>query len=64
MLNIFVVHALFCFFLGLSIFGNQSRDGDRYNNFSRHRDRERTHYNPNQQPERPSGVPMGALGKI
>lgn len=40
-------------------YGNQSRDGDRYNNFSRHRDRERTHYNPNQQ----SGVPMGALGK-
>ncbi|KAH8240476.1 hypothetical protein KR038_007919, partial [Drosophila bunnanda] len=30
-------------------YGNQSRDGDRYNNFSRHRDRERTHYNPNLQ---------------
>lgn len=45
-------------------FGNQSRDGDRYNNFSRHRDRERTHYNPNQQqPERPSGVSMGLIGK-
>lgn len=45
-------------------FGNQSRDGDRYNNFSRHRDRERTHYNPNQQqPERPSGVSMGVIGK-
>lgn len=43
-------------------YGNQSRDGDRYNNFSRHRDRERTHYNPNQQPERPSGVAMGAIG--
>ncbi|XP_034489507.1 eukaryotic translation initiation factor 4H isoform X3 [Drosophila innubila] len=42
-------------------YGNQSRDGDRYNNFSRHRDRERTHYNPNQQPERPSGVAMGAV---
>ncbi|KAL7745491.1 hypothetical protein ACLKA6_015489 [Drosophila palustris] len=42
-------------------YGNQSRDGDRYNNFSRHRDRERTHYNPNQQPERPSGVAMGAI---
>ncbi|XP_046867397.1 eukaryotic translation initiation factor 4H isoform X1 [Drosophila willistoni] len=36
-------------------YGNQSRDGDRYNNFSRHRDRERTHYNPNQQSDRPSG---------
>ncbi|XP_023166947.1 eukaryotic translation initiation factor 4H isoform X1 [Drosophila hydei] len=43
-------------------YGNQSRDGDRYNNFSRHRDRERTHYNPNQQQERPSGVAMGAIG--
>ncbi|KAI8035062.1 hypothetical protein M5D96_012155 [Drosophila gunungcola] len=42
-------------------YGNQSRDGDRYNNFSRHRDRERTHYNPNQQSERPSGG-MGGLG--
>ncbi|XP_023166949.1 eukaryotic translation initiation factor 4H isoform X3 [Drosophila hydei] len=42
-------------------YGNQSRDGDRYNNFSRHRDRERTHYNPNQQQERPSGVAMGAI---
>ncbi|XP_034103717.1 eukaryotic translation initiation factor 4H isoform X2 [Drosophila sulfurigaster albostrigata] len=43
-------------------YGNQSRDGDRYNNFSRHRDRERTHYNPNQQPDRPSGGPsMGAI---
>ncbi|XP_017871265.1 eukaryotic translation initiation factor 4H isoform X2 [Drosophila mojavensis] len=37
-------------------YGNQSRDGDRYNNFSRHRDRERTHYNPNQQQERPTGI--------
>nr|XP_016999703.1 eukaryotic translation initiation factor 4H isoform X1 [Drosophila takahashii] len=45
-------------------YGNQSRDGDRYNNFSRHRDRERTHYNPNQQQsERPSGGGgMGGLG--
>ncbi|XP_064538358.1 eukaryotic translation initiation factor 4H isoform X2 [Drosophila montana] len=42
-------------------YGNQSRDGDRYNNFSRHRDRERTHYNPNQQQERPSGVALGAI---
>ncbi|EDV46863.1 eukaryotic translation initiation factor 4H isoform X1 [Drosophila erecta] len=42
-------------------YGNQSRDGDRYNNFSRHRDRERTHYNPNQQSERPSGG-MSGLG--
>ncbi|XP_017871264.1 eukaryotic translation initiation factor 4H isoform X1 [Drosophila mojavensis] len=41
-------------------YGNQSRDGDRYNNFSRHRDRERTHYNPNQQQERPTGI--GAIG--
>jgi len=42
-------------------YGNQSRDGDRYNNISRHRDRERTHYNPNQQSERPSAG-MGGLG--
>ncbi|XP_017030005.2 eukaryotic translation initiation factor 4H isoform X2 [Drosophila kikkawai] len=43
-------------------YGNQSRDGDRYNNFSRHRDRERTHYNPNQQSERPSGGLGGGSG--
>ncbi|XP_001966145.3 eukaryotic translation initiation factor 4H isoform X1 [Drosophila ananassae] len=46
-------------------YGNQSRDGDRYNNFSRHRDRERTHYNPNQQSERPSGgIGGGGAGGI
>eukprot|EP00099_Drosophila_melanogaster_P030448 NP_996487.1 eukaryotic translation initiation factor 4H1, isoform C [Drosophila melanogaster] len=43
-------------------YGNQSRDGDRYNNFNRHRDRERTHYNPNQQSERPSGGMTGLGG--
>ncbi|KAH8286733.1 hypothetical protein KR018_004022, partial [Drosophila ironensis] len=43
-------------------YGNQSRDGDRYNNFSRHRDRERTHYNPNQQSERPAGGIGGGGG--
>ncbi|XP_030378241.1 eukaryotic translation initiation factor 4H isoform X2 [Scaptodrosophila lebanonensis] len=43
-------------------YGNQSRDGnDRYNNFSRHRDRERGHYNPNQQPERPGAAPLGSI---
>ncbi|XP_017852931.1 eukaryotic translation initiation factor 4H isoform X2 [Drosophila busckii] len=42
-------------------YGNQSRDGDRYNNFSRHRDRERTHYNPNQHNERPTAVGIGAI---
>ncbi|XP_068159910.1 eukaryotic translation initiation factor 4H isoform X2 [Drosophila tropicalis] len=50
-------------------YGNQSRDGDRYNNFSRHRDRERTHYNPNQQSDRSSGGGSGggsgnAMGAI
>ncbi|XP_022217086.2 LOW QUALITY PROTEIN: eukaryotic translation initiation factor 4H [Drosophila obscura] len=45
-------------------YGNQSRDGDRYNNFSRHRDRERTHYNPNQQSERPSGGLGGGGGGL